>query len=377
MQKRLTYIHRGHLPSPRANSVGVVNLCSEFASLGWQVHLVAAWKPWRGAGGAGGVRGYYGVGRDFDLTRYLVGPDRWGIRFNFRRRALRLHAGRGGLLFVRGLVWNPAEFDAGVRFICELHHPPAGGPGSVDLRKAAGLVRLVCISRAMADWAADAWGAEVARKIVVAPDGVRTEPYDEILSRRAHTPAEAPLKVGYVGSLYEGRGIETVIELAKRFPGLEFHVVGGTSRDIGRWKGRGGDRANLRFTGHRPNREMPEIICSFDCLLMPYQRRTMLRSNRVNTAEFMSPLKMFEYMASGRAIIASDLPALREVLEPDTDALMVAPGAADQWADALRRLMGDRDLARRLGQSAAAKVREAYTWKHRAQTILAGLEDIV
>ena len=84
---------------------------------------------------------------------------------------------------------------------------------------------------------------------------------------------------------------------------------------------------------------------------------------------FTSPLKLFDYMAAGVPIVASDLPSLREVLRDGENALLANAGDADAFAAAVRRLLADRSLADRLGRQARIDVQQ-YSWDARARTLL-------
>jgi glycosyltransferase involved in cell wall biosynthesis len=84
---------------------------------------------------------------------------------------------------------------------------------------------------------------------------------------------------------------------------------------------------------------------------------------------FTSPLKLFDYMAAGVPIVASDLPALREVLRHEENALLARPGDPDAFAAAVRRLLADPVLAARLGRQARADV-DGYSWDARAHALL-------
>lgn len=87
-------------------------------------------------------------------------------------------------------------------------------------------------------------------------------------------------------------------------------------------------------------------------------------------------MKMFEYMAAGKAIVSSDLPVLREVLTHERNALLVPPDDVDAWATAVKRLIDDPELRRRLGETARADLLAHYTWEARAKKVLAGLDGI-
>jgi glycosyltransferase involved in cell wall biosynthesis len=86
------------------------------------------------------------------------------------------------------------------------------------------------------------------------------------------------------------------------------------------------------------------------------------------TERHTSPLKAFEAMAAGRPIVASDLPSSREVLRDGENALLVPPGSAAGLAAALRRVLDDTDLARRLAERAYAAA-PAYSWDARARAL--------
>ncbi len=95
---------------------------------------------------------------------------------------------------------------------------------------------------------------------------------------------------------------------------------------------------------------------------MPY-------SARVHTAGWMSPLKLFDYMAAGRPIIASDLPVFRTILEHGRNAWLVEPDSGEALATGIQQVLHDPELAARLTEQAAQDIRQ-YTWEKRARTIL-------
>ncbi len=124
------------------------------------------------------------------------------------------------------------------------------------------------------------------------------------------------------------------------------------------------------FAGYRPPAEIPQWLFAADVLAMPYAE-SLETATGEDTSGWMSPLKMFEYMAAGRPIVASDLPALREVLRHESNALLAAPGRADSLKEQINRLLADEALAERLSCQARADA-EGYTWEKRAETILEG-----
>lgn len=231
-----------------------------------------------------------------------------------------------------------------------------------------GLRGIVAISQALADDLVSV--LDVPReRILVAHDAVRLT--DD------PGPDEGPLAdggfhVGYTGSLFGGRGIELLLEASRRLPGTTLHLVGGPA-DVA-------DALRDRLAREAPDADVvvhgpvtPAAARTFqrrvDVLVAPFARRVLTDSG-VDSSRWMSPMKVFEYMASGRPIVISDLPVLREVLRPDVDALMVPPEDSDALVAALTRLRDDPALGARLAASALGRVRDEFTWELRARRIL-------
>jgi glycosyltransferase involved in cell wall biosynthesis len=108
---------------------------------------------------------------------------------------------------------------------------------------------------------------------------------------------------------------------------------------------------------------------------MPYQYEVSIGIDFHDTARWMSPMKMFEYMASGVTVISSDLPVLREILQDGFNALLVEPNDSNAWTSALLSLMHDSELPRRLALQARSDFIKYHTWSIRANKIIAAAEE--
>jgi glycosyltransferase involved in cell wall biosynthesis len=127
---------------------------------------------------------------------------------------------------------------------------------------------------------------------------------------------------------------------------------------------------NVIITGFVPNAELPLYQAACDVLLMPYQRHVAASSGG-DIARYLSPMKLFEYMACGRAICSSDLPVLREVLSEEI-AILLPPEDIDSWVAALRELRDNPDQRNSLANK-AQQAAGRYSWDSRAQKILEGI----
>jgi glycosyltransferase involved in cell wall biosynthesis len=213
-------------------------------------------------------------------------------------------------------------------------------------------------------------------RIVVAHDAAALpDPVVSATSALALPGRGERLQVGYVGHLYPGKGMEIVAELAARMPEADFHVVGGKPKDLELWQQRTAACPNLSFHGYVAPALTDSYRQAFDVLLAPYQREVTLTGGVCDVARWMSPLKIFESMAAGVPVVASDLPVLREVLRHGENALLAGADDPSDWEKALQRLI-DPGLREQLGRRALADVVQYYTWEQRAARVLEGLEGV-
>ncbi len=174
---------------------------------------------------------------------------------------------------------------------------------------------------------------------------------------------------GYFGHLYPGRGIEIIEEIARARPTVAFLVFGGNEADIiARTKTN--NLPNLHYMGFLNHARVRDAMASMDLLLMPYQAEVSIGVAGHDTAEWMSPMKMFEYMASNVPFLASRLPALQEVLVDEVNCLLAEPAEAADWIACLDRLMTKPVERAALANKAYAEYQQQYNWVSRANKIL-------
>ncbi len=227
-------------------------------------------------------------------------------------------------------------------------------------QRAAGIVS---ITRALAE-ELSARHQPVAPMTVI-PDGCL------VPSARPETPSGS--SIFYVGQLYPWKGVDVLVDAVARMEEAELVIVGGLppEPDLERLKALAAARGvsdRVEFRGFVPPHELEEATREAAIYVVP-------NLDSVTARLYTSPLKLFEAMASGRAVVASDLPSLREVLEPDVNAVLVPPGDVDALAGALQLLVGDKKLRQRLAARAFEDV-SAYSWDARAASIRAFVESL-
>jgi glycosyltransferase involved in cell wall biosynthesis len=225
----------------------------------------------------------------------------------------------------------------------------------------------VTITAGLADELRRRFGAR--DRVAVIPDGVRLDPDDEVRLKPG-TIASGDVHrrpvVAYAGHLYAWKGVDLLLRALAQVPEVDASIVGGHERepDLARMRSLAstlGLEARVTFTGQVRPPEVPARLAAADILVLPNPASAI-------STHATSPLKLFEYMAAGRAIVASDLPSIREVLTDERTALLVPPGDPAAMAVAIRRLASDAALGARLGAAARAEVAQ-YSWSRRAERL--------
>jgi glycosyltransferase involved in cell wall biosynthesis len=271
--------------------------------------------------------------------------------------------------------------------ILEIHDLPAGRFGGLLFRaflRGQGALRIVSITLALATDLGKRFNVPLGLPFcLIAPDGVDLDRFIDLpkplAARRALVEsgvfpqlALERFTAGYTGHLYAGRGVELLLELASLLPTINVLVVGGEPGDLQRLEEVVAQKGltNFFLAGFVPNAELPRYQAACDVLLMPYQARVAASSGG-DIARYLSPMKLFEYMACQRPILCSDLPVLREVLNEE-NALLLPPQEITAWAEAIMRLAEDANLRNALAERAYQDVQQ-HTWERRAALIVSDL----
>lgn len=356
------------IPSDTANSLQVMKACQALAQLGHKVTLFVPGSKSKPVN----LREYYGLQIEFPIE-WLASSSRRRFTWDAVRRARAVGADLIYSWFPQSAVFGLLR---GFPVVFEIHIQPTGLFGPLWHRafaKLRGQKRLASITRALVDILKQDFRMGFApEEVVIAPNGVDLEHFsslpDPIAARRQTGLRDAPT-VMCTGHLYEGRGADLFLKLAEVFPHVQFAWVGGRPEDVNSWKERVRSD-NVTFTGFVLNSDLPLYQAAADILLMPYSRTIKGSSGSADSARVASPMKMFEYMAAGRAIVSADLPVIREVLN-ENNAAFCEPDDVSAWKSTLESLLRDEQRRIALGEQARRDVQN-YTWTARAERILNG-----
>lgn len=373
------------MPSQRAQSMQVAHMAGGFARAGAAATLLHARRHGTPATARDAVLDFYAVPAGarpaLEAVPCVDWIDRTPRRLQFApARVQELTFARNAAKRVRdrhprALVYcrelEVARLLAGERRVfLELHRVPGGRLRRRWLSEAAARCRgVVAISEGVrADLLA--LGLDPAR-VRVEHDAVDLERFAVLPARGAARAqlglaAEGPVAV-YTGGLLEWKGVDVLVGAAALCPEVSFVIAGGMDADVARIRAAAAGLANVRVDGFQPPARVPLYLAAADLGVVPNRSRPAI------SARYTSPLKVFEALAAGLPLVASDLPSLREVLSDGDDAVLAAPDDEAALAQAIRRLLGDPELRVALAARGRARAAE-HSWDARARRLLAWME---
>ena len=370
---RIAVITNSRIPSLTANSIQAMKVYQALMDLGHDLRLFvpAETEPVMYQS----LIAHYGLRLAPDLE--LLPSEKHFKRFDFI-----FHAQRAAKRFKADLIytWLPQSAALGLwsgyPVVLEMHADVAGRMGAWWLRqfwKTSGRKLMTVTTSALRHALERSTRLQFKdESLLVAPNGVELERYAELpspLEARRQLNLPEGLTVGFTGHIYPGRGADLLFELAKQMPQVNFLWVGGTPELVDFWRGKLTEArmTNVTMTGFVKHEVIPLYQAASDVLLMPYSRSISASSGQ-DIAEVINPMKMFEYMASGRAIVSADLPSIREVLH-EGSAVFVEAGEVGKWKVEIESLLADEPRRNALANQARKDVSQL-TWVKREERVM-------
>lgn len=343
----LIYLGRGRLDRRKANLIQTLHTVAAFERIGHRVELCLPWVPQ-----ASVDRALYDIGITTSLeihrtlglrTQPLLDMFLWASRDRLRSSpAVYTRVPSVSMALIRHQIPHHLEV-----------HEPSKLEQTGLLRPLAeahrrGLIgQFVLIARNAIERMTKA-GADPSR-ICVARSAVDFRAFAEVPPLRRDALARP--RLGYFGRISSSRGLAVLEHLAQQ-PHCDVILVGRTT---------GRRPPRIVYQPPVPHRDVPRLYHGIDVVLLPYQ-------TSLGYADSLSPVKLYEAMAAGRPIIASDLPVLEEVIEHERTGLLVPPDDLHAWVEAVGRLRRDPALALRLAVNAREEARHR-DWTDRARLI--------
>lgn len=206
----------------------------------------------------------------------------------------------------------------------------------------------------------------VRGEVLVLPNGVNPDRFARKVLP-ALTASRRTFTVGFVGSIRPWHGLPILIDafsiFTQSYPQARLLIVGD-----GRDKKSLVERLEMRglikkthFTGAVPHHEVPGLMASMDVAVAPYTKQRGF---------YFSPLKIYEYMAAGLPVVASNIGQIKEIIENGKNGILASPGDSAELALALKMLKRNPDLRKRLGHEAKSTIMKSHTWDKKVKQIL-------
>lgn len=382
---KLTYILNARMPTERAHGLQTVRMCEALVESGVDVTLLLP-RRWQNNKSLRNVDvfEYYGVTQSFPIRRIphidlLPLEDYVGLTairpflvpssLSFAiLAALTARAMRSDLCFTREwmVAWwlvrlgLPTVYESHI--VDDMSFSPRAWSAMRRAASSPNLVRIVTVTEAIKVELIR--GGIPEEKVIVLSAGVDIRRYPLLETTGNASKNDVPV-VLYTGSLYETKGVNVLAQAARHIDGVEVRLQGGPPEEyerLNRFVAEQGLR-NVKVGQHMPPSDIPAIQQSADVLAYTPV------GDDLEQLRYTSPIKLYEYMATGRPIVASDLPSIREVLSNEETALLVEPGNPEAVAHGVRRLLDNSELAHRLANNARIQV-EQITWRNRVHKLL-------
>ncbi|MCG7531145.1 glycosyltransferase family 4 protein [Psychrobium sp. MM17-31] len=253
----------------------------------------------------------------------------------------------------------------GKKIVWEIHDSISGTNKRIFNRLRHKL-KVVAISEALKKYLLAEFNI-IEKQVLVAHDGVFLDKYDalrnvekSLLREELGLPINKTI-VMHTGSLFSGRGAELFDTVIRNFPELYFVQVGGKEKDIEYWKSQYREFSNIEFFGHQDNSTLVKFQMAADLMFLP-----MTKASSIWWCT--SPMKLFEYMATGNPICTSKLGSLTEVLNTD-NSFQFDPQSEESIVTSIQGFINSPELGRMFGNKCLKEVAELYTWEQRGQNI--------
>lgn len=365
---KLIYIANIYIPGMWAHSLQVMKMCEAFSGNGLKVELATGMKRDR----EDKIFSYYNIKNKFKITKipYFDLSPKGSSKINFLIRNLsfllfaRVYAmlKKYDILYFRtpmaGLFFN--------NFYLEVHELPSklNKWHKLTYQKAK---KIIVLTKFLKQELVKCGVNE--EKIIIAPDAVDLNEFQINLTKNeARKKLLLPLDkkiIMYCGNFYvhEWKGVDILLAALKYLDNIMCVLIGGHKSEFEKIKRRHG-KNNLLLISHQPHEKIPVYLKAADVLILPNKK------GDANSEFYTSPLKLFEYLASGRPIVASVLPSIGEILN-ETNAVMIEPNNPQALAGGIKAVLADEVLADKITRQSLADVRN-FTWQKRSERIIAG-----
>lgn len=371
---KISYIVNARIPTEKAHGYQICKMCEEFSNHGHNLELIF---PSRKNNINTDLFDFYNLKNNFkvkqisffdfvSIERFLFNKGFLLQNIFFLFRLLFVSPPKDSLIYTRNadIAWLYKK--RGYRVFFEAHYWP-GSKEWLYRSLVGGINGIICNSGGTMK----KHQQNGLKNVIVAHNGVDIDDFvlsdpKKDLRAKLSLPEDKKI-VMYVGHLYGWKGIDSIVNAAEQLKGQQdilFVLIGGTDADLAKYQNILAEKKlnNIQFLGRKEKKLIPSFLKSADVLLLPNA------PSSTESIEYTSPIKMFEYMASGIPIIASNLPSITEILSNDC-AFLYKAGNGKNLADKVTFASSNRSIADNKA-FVALELSKSYTWRNRVKKII-------
>tara|TARA_Y100000768_G_C23984569_1_gene687946 strand:+ start:1819 stop:2907 length:1089 start_codon:yes stop_codon:yes gene_type:complete len=354
--KELIYISEIIFPSKSAYSIQVMKMCEAFSKKGFKVKLFSLDNNEKKY-----LHSSYNCSKKFEIKSFGINKNNFLNRLKYafkiffyliKRKNKRIFYSRS---VITGLLLNLFY----KKIIIEIHHPLKSFTFFLfqffKIFDLMNNISFVFISNNLKNL------FKLKNKSIVLDDAVDFENYQKFKSNKKLNKTCV-----YTGSFSKGKGLETIIKISELLPNVKFHLYGDFSNsflsksELLKYK-------NIIYKGYVKNKKIPEILNLYYSYLMPYSKKVYVRSKNIEVGKYMSPLKLFEYLASSGVLFASDMKVYKHIINKN-NSILIKNNSIYEWKKKITLFFKNKRKFNYLSKN-ATKLAKENTWQDRAEKI--------
>ena len=352
-RKKIYYVAELNLPSNSAYSIHVMKMCEAFSKLNYDTNLFVINKK-----DINKINKIYNINYKFKIISIFNNFIllNFIIRILFSIKILLKKTEKESMFISRSIIFSLIACLFKKKVVLELHHEITGLSKiiywSLKNLKLIENLRFIFLSKNLNE----IYKINKA-KFLVLDDAVN------IIDFKFKKQTKHKNTCVYIGSFFEGKGVEQIFRLAKKNQEIFFHIYGEKQYLKSQKK-----EKNIKLFNYVHYSKIPKILSRYEVALMPYQKKVRGRGS-IWLQKYMSPLKMFDYMAAKMIIIASNLKVYKHILKNNFNCILVEINEDEKWSKAIQHAF-KKNYKNRFLKENAYKTAKKYTWNKRCQKII-------
>ena len=366
---KITYLFNASIPSNLPSSLQVAKMCESMKKNLHEINLITPMP------GQTNFFDFYNIKSKFNLLKikyfkkYPLGINYYLFSFVSILYGLRL---KTDLFITRNFFTCFLLVLFKRKIIFEMHHDLSSEGRIVSfifknfkVFNSNKILKVVAISKNVKNYLINNLGT-IEKKIHVLPSatGLQNKSWKGYISQ-----SKKNLNIGYFGSLEKTKGINFLINLSKLDKKNNYYIFGGTNNNINTLKKKIFHK-NLNLQSHVPYNKLQNYLSKMDILVMPYDKNTIRSAGGIgNISKYMSPLKLFDYLAAGKIIIATKNNNLEEIVKNKKNCILIEKLNIFNWQKEINSILKNRIFYQNIARN-GFKLSKKYTYDIRAKKFL-------